>query len=295
MRISTLSMNLKSFNIIHSTSSRYDNIISQMVSGAKIQKGSEDPILAQKSVYISNLKKENEQYLKNAKDAKSLIDYTESVIGQGSEMLTRVKELAIQASSDTIQNESREAIVKELDQIILEMTNLGNQQYNGKYIFAGTNTTTKPFELVGEPATDINYSGNNAKINFNISAGFPMASNITGDAVFLKTIQDLITVRNDIQSGDIQNITNIGFDLIEDGIDTLINARTELGAKSNITETAIDRITAMDSELEASYSSLMGVNIVEKQIEVTSLEVSYQASLSAVSKLHSMSILNYLK
>lgn len=294
MRISTLSMNLKSFNIIHSTSSKYDSIMTQMVSGTKIQKGSEDPILAQKSVYISNLKKENEQFLKNAKDAKSLIDYTESIIAQGSDILSRVKELAIQASNETIQDESREAIVKELDQIILELTNLGNQQFNGKYIFSGTNTTTKPFELVGDPATDITYSGNNSKINYNIASGFTMQSNVTGDTVFLDTIKDLITVRNDIKDGNLQNITNIGFDLIENGIDRLINTRTELGAKSNITETTIDRITAMDSELEASYSSLMGVNIVEKQIEVTSLEVSYQASLSVISKLHSMTILNYL-
>lgn len=295
MRISGLSMNLKSFNIIHNTSSRYDNLLTQMVSGKKIQKASEDPILAQKSIYLSNLMTENEQYMKNAKDAKSLIDYSESILGQGSDMLTRVKELAVQASSDTINNESREAIVKEMDQIILEIVNMGNQQFNGKYIFAGSDTLTKPFELIGNPPTGVNYNGNNDDILFNISSGFQMASNVPGGEVFLQTIQDLITVRNDIQAGDIENITNVGFDLIEDSIDRFINARTELGAKSNVTESTISRISAMDLELESSYSSLLGVNIVEKQIEVAGLEVSYQASLSVVSKLHSMSILNYIK
>lgn len=295
MRISGLSMNLKSFNIIHNTSSRYDNLLTQMVSGKKIQKASEDPILAQKSIYLSNLMTENEQYMKNAKDAKSLIDYSESILGQGSDMLTRVKELAVQASSDTINNESREAIVKEMDQIILEIVNMGNQQFNGKYIFAGSDTLTKPFELIGNPPTGVNYNGNNDDILFNISSGFQMASNVPGGEVFLQTIQDLITVRNDIQAGDIENITNVGFDLIEDSIDRFINARTELGAKSNVTESTISRISAMDLELESSYSSLLGVNLVEKQIEVAGLEVSYQASLSVVSKLHSMSILNYIK
>ena len=294
MRISGLSMNLKSFNIIHNTSSRYDNLLTQMVSGKKIQKASEDPILAQKSIYLSNLMTENEQYMKNAKDAKSLIDYSESILGQGSDMLTRVKELAVQASSDTINNESREAIVKEMDQIILEIVNMGNQQFNGKYIFAGSDTLTKPFELIGNPPTGVNYNGNNDDILFNISSGFQMASNVPGGEVFLQTIQDLITVRNDIQAGDIENITNVGFDLIEDSIDRFINARTELGAKSNVTESTISRISAMDLELESSYSSLLGVNLVEKQIEVAGLEVSYQASLSVVSKLHSMSILNYI-
>ena len=64
-----------------------------MISGAKIQKASEKPILAQKGIYLSNLMLENEQYLKNANDAKSLLDYSESLLAQGSDMLTRVKEI----------------------------------------------------------------------------------------------------------------------------------------------------------------------------------------------------------
>lgn len=294
MRISSLSMNLKSFNIIHNASTRYDNLITQMVSGQKIQKGSENPVLAQKSTYLNNLRTRNEQYSKNATDAKSIIDYSESILGEASNMLTRVKELVVQASSDTINNESRQAIVKEMDQIILELTNMANQTYNGKYIFAGTNTTEKPFELEGNPVTNVKYNGNGNSIMFNIFEGSQVASNIPGDQVFLDTINDLITIRNDIESGDIDAITNVGFELLENGIDRVINARTELGAKSNIVETTEARIASMNLELETSYTNLMGVNIAEKQVEITGVELSYQASLSAMSKLHSMSILNYL-
>lgn len=294
MRISSLSMNLKSFNIIHNSSNRYDSLITQMVSGQKIQKGSENPVLAQKSTYLNNLRTRNEQYTKNATDAKSIIDYSESILGEASNMLTRVKELAVQASSDTVNNESRQAIVKEMDQIILELTNMGNQTYNGKYIFAGTNTTEKPFELEGDPVTNVKYNGNGNSIVFNIFENSQIASNIPGDQVFLDTINDLITIRNDIESGDIDAITNVGFDLLEKGIDRVINARTELGAKSNIVETTEARIASMNLELETSYTNLMGVNIAEKQVELTGVELSYQASLSAMSKLHSMSILNYL-
>ena len=294
MRISSLSINLKSFNIIHNASTTYDSLITQMASGKKIQKGSEDPVLAQKSIYLNNLKTRNEQYAKNSTDAKSIIDYSESILGGASNLLSRVKELAIQASSDTINNESREAIVKEMDQLILELTNMGNQTYNGKYIFAGTNTTDKPFELEGSPATNVIYHGNQNHIVLNIFENAQIASNVPGDQVFLDTIKDLITIRNDISTANITNITNVGFDLLEKGIDRVINARTELGAKSNIVETTQARITAMNLELEKSYTNLMGVNIAEKQVELTGVELSYQASLSAMSKLHSMSILDYL-
>lgn len=294
MRISALSINLKSTNVINNTANRYDSLLTQLSSGQKISKGSEDPILAQKSIYLTNLKTQNAQYTKNANDVKSIIDYSESVLGQAGDILTRAKELAIQASTDTITNDSRAAIVKEYDQLIIEITNLGNQQFNGKYIFAGTNTTTKPFELVGDPATRVDYSGNGEKISFNVSETTQLSSNITGDEAFLDTINELITVRNLIDAGNVTDISN-GLDLIEDGIDRVINARTELGAKSNIAQYNIDRIANLNLEVESSLSSLIGVNIAEKQVEITGVEVSYQASLSVVSKMHSMSIIDYLR
>lgn len=295
MRISALSINLKSTNVINNTSNRYDSLLTQLSSGQKISKGSEDPILAQKSIYLTNLKNQNTQYTKNTTDAKSIIDYSESVLGQAGDVVSRAKELVIQSATDTINNESREAIVKEFDQLIIELTNLGNQQFNGKYIFAGTNTTTKPFELVGDPFTGVDYSGNSERISFNISESSQLVSNVTGDAVFLDTINELITVRNLIAAGDVNDISNIGLDLIENGIDRIINARTELGAKSNIAESNISRIANLNIEIESSLSSLIGVNIAEKQVELAGVEVSYQASLSVVSKMHSMSILDYLR
>ena len=295
MRISALSINLKSTNVINNTSNRYDSLLTQLSSGQKISKGSEDPILAQKSIYLNNLKTQNTQYSKNTTDAKSIIDYSESVLGQAGDIISRAKELTMQSATDTINNESREAIVKEFNQLIIELTNLGNQQFNGKYIFAGTNTTTKPFELVGDPFTGVNYHGNLEKISFNISENAQLISNVTGDAVFLDTINELINVRNLIAAGDVSDIGNIGLNLIENGVDRIINARTELGAKSNIAESNINRIHNLNIEIETSLSSLIGVNIAEKQVELAGVEVSYQASLSVVSKMHSMSILDYLR
>lgn len=295
MRISALSINLKSVNVINKTSNRYDSLLTQLSSGQKISKGSEDPILAQKAIYLNNLQTKNAQYTKNINDAKSIIDYSESIIGQAGDLLTRLKELTIQSASDIINTESRDAIVQEVNQLIIEMTNLGNQQFNGKYLFAGTNTTTKPFELVGDPATGVNYSGNNGQIAFNISENAQLVSNVSGDTAFLETINEMINVRDSIQAGDVSDIGSVALNLVENGIDRLINIRTELGAKSNIAESNLSRLSTLDTEIESSLSSLIGVDIVEKQVELTGVEVSYQASLSIVSKMHSMSIIDYLR
>lgn len=295
MRVSGLSINLQSYNIIHNTSNRYNKILMQQSSGMKIQKGHEDPVLAQKAISLQNTLKANEQYLKNINDAKSTLDFTESIFSQASDMLTRARELAIQASTDTINSESREAIVKEFDQLILEFANMGNQQHNGKYIFAGTNTTTKPFEIVGNPPDSVKYHGNNNDISYNILDNYNLSTNVTGDRSFEVIINNMISVRNDIRDGNLDEVSKDGLESLDKTIDSVINIRTELGAKSKIVEATLERVKTLDLETTAAYSDLMGVDIAEKSIEAAGVELSYQASLSVVGKLYDMSLLNYMK
>ena len=294
MRISGLTINLRSCNVINSASNRYDNLLTQMSSGKKISKGHQDPVLATRAIQLENSLKSTEQYTKNSNDAKSMLDYTESLLTQVSDRLSRVKELTVQAATDTVNNESRQAIAKEIDQIIIELTSMANQQFNGKYIFSGTNTTTKPFELVGDPVTDVKYHGNGNSIKYNISENYGMETNIPGDRAFADTINELINIRDIITSGDVEKISTDALNAVDTSIDRTINLRTELGAKSNIVESTLERLETMKLEIKSSYSSLMDVNVSEKSVELAGVEVSYQASLSVVSKLYQMSILDYL-
>lgn len=294
MRMSNVAMNMSSVNIVNSTAMKYDNLIIQSTSGMKIQKAHENPVLAHKAIQLENIKANNSQLKRNAEDAKSFINYTESMIGQATDIITTVKDLMVQAGSDTIQDESREAIVQQVNQLILEIANLGNQQFNGKYIFGGTNTTTKPYELIGEPPTGFTSNANDGQISYNVDTSLNMPVNISGRDIFDGLLTDLIEIRDNIQAGDLDAIGN-NLDDINWHLDNTINKRTALGAKANILDSTLERISTSDFEAESTYSSLMGVDLKETAVQMASLQVSYQAGLSMIAKLHQLNLMDYVK
>lgn len=295
MRMSNVAMNRSSVNIVNSTAIKYDKVIIQSTSGMKIQKGHEDPVLAHKALQLENIKANNTQLARNAEDAKSFINYTETTLGQVADLVTTVKELMIRASSDTINNESRDALVQQVNQIILEVANIGNQQFNGKYIFAGTNTTTKPYEVVGDPPTAIKCFANKGDISFNVDTSLVMKANVSGVDVFDNLLKDLIGVRDAIHDNSLDAVTTNLFAKIENHLDNIISKRTELGAKVNILDATLSRISTSDYETESTYSSLMGVDLTKTSVEMASLQVSYQAGLSMIAKLHQLNLMDYVK
>lgn len=295
MRISGLTINLQSLNIIHNTSNRYNNLLIQASSGLKIQKGHEDPILAQKSIAIANNIRLNEQYKRNINDANSVLNYTENIFNEASDIIIRVKELALQGATGTIPDDSREALVQELNQIIIELANMGNQKYNGKYIFAGTNTTTRPFEITGEPPVSVTYNGNTEEIKYNILDNYKITTNVSGDKSFEVLINTVIDIRDNIRDNNIQDLTNNGLVKIDNSADLILNIRTELGSKSKIMENTLERVMDMSIELEKAYTELIGVDLAQNSIEQAGVALSYQASLSIVGKLHEMSLLKYMR
>lgn len=295
MRMSNVAMNRSSVNIVNSTAIKYDKVIIQSTSGMKIQKGHEDPVLAHKALQLENIKANNTQLARNAEDAKSFINYTETTLGQVADLVTTVKELMIRASSDTINNESRDALVQQVNQIILEVANIGNQQFNGKYIFAGTNTTTKPYEVIGDPPTAINCFANKGDISFNVDTSLVMKANVSGVDVFDNLLKDLIVIRDDIDANRLNAATTNAFAKIESHLDNTISKRTELGAKVNILDATLSRISTSDYETESTYSSLMGVDLTKTSVEMASLQVSYQAGLSMIAKLHQLNLMDYVK
>ena len=64
---------------------------------------------------------------------------------------------------------------------ITQMIQLGNTQFNGQYLFAGSETGTPPFQLVNG---NVQYLGNNNALNTYSSPTTLIQSNITGDQAF---------------------------------------------------------------------------------------------------------------
>lgn len=114
----------------------------QMSTGKKIQRPSDDPIVAARALKFRTSVSEIDQYSENVKDAISWLDTTEQAMSNMTDILKRVKELCVQGSSDTLGKADRLKIIDELQQLREQIGAEGNVNYAGRYVFTGYKTDT---------------------------------------------------------------------------------------------------------------------------------------------------------
>ncbi|ECW8954477.1 flagellar hook-associated protein FlgL [Campylobacter lari] len=137
------------------------------------------------NIYINGSRLEYEmanigQIIQGTQAAQEMAKNTDTALKNITELLEKFKTLLVKASSDGNSQTSREAIAKELKLVRDSIVNIANTSINGQYLFAGSNTATKPFDKYG------NYTGNKDNIFVVSGAGTQIPYNIPGWDLFFK-------------------------------------------------------------------------------------------------------------
>jgi flagellar hook-associated protein 3 FlgL len=142
----------------------------QYSTGKKIQRPSEDPIVAVRALRLRTNLSELEQYTeKNIPDAMSWMDVTESALSTVNNVLQKVNTYCVQGSTDTLTPSDRSAIAENLKQLKQQIYQEGNANYAGRHIFTGYKTDTSL--IFKEDTNNIAYS---------------ITENFTGDQIQVK-------------------------------------------------------------------------------------------------------------
>ncbi len=143
MRITNRMMTNNMMSNINGNKTRLSKLEDQYSTGLKIQKPSDDPIVAVRALKLrTNLSELTQYYEKNIPDAKSWMDVTESALTTVSDILTEMNTYCVQGSTDTLTNTDRDAIVANLEELKDQIYQEGNSNYAGRYVFTGFKTDT---------------------------------------------------------------------------------------------------------------------------------------------------------
>lgn len=180
MRISTNQIFDQNLTAMLNQQSALANTQNQLSTGKKIINPSDDPA---GSVQILNLQREfslTEQYLANANAASTKLREEEIALQSATDIIQRIRELAVQGLNDTNTQPDRQAIADEIKQLNLQLLGLANtRDANGDYLFAGFASGNQPYEsLNGE------YQGDEGQRNLKVGASVLVATNDPGDKVF---------------------------------------------------------------------------------------------------------------
>ena len=273
---------------------------SQIGEGKQIMRPSDD---ADKTALVQRLNSAlgRQDVYSSALDAVAgRLDLEEAVITNSTDILQRIKELALMVNGTTVDTDL-EAISTEVVSLKDALLAQANQQdVNGNYLFSGSDTDTAAFTDVGGMVT---YTGNQQRITVDISENRYIELNRPGDAIFADVDRGGVDVGffqvidDFVAALDTDNETEINRALSE--IDSLTDSMTtsivDIGARQRtvelqqeiIADTKLRYELLVNAETELDYTSA----ITELTAEMLSLEAA-QASFAKISQL---SLFDYIR
>ena len=124
---------------LSSTQSSLNANIGRLSSGLRINSTADDSAGSNVSVRMSNQVRGMSQANRNAQDANNLLATAESGLSDISDILSKMRELSVQAATDTLNNNDRSSIDLEFQSLKDELTRIANvTEYNGMNVLNGT-------------------------------------------------------------------------------------------------------------------------------------------------------------
>lgn len=143
MRITNKVMQNNALNNINRNKELTDKLNTQLATGKKVNRPSEDPVVAIRALRLaSDVNDVNQYYKKNVPDAKSWLELTESAVKTSVSVITDMIEQCEKGSSDTLTTADRNIIIDSLKELKNEVYATGDADYAGRYIFTGYRTDT---------------------------------------------------------------------------------------------------------------------------------------------------------
>ncbi|MGD8702134.1 MAG: flagellar hook-associated protein FlgL, partial [Desulfosarcina sp.] len=163
----------------------------KLATGKRINKPSDDPIGIGKVLDYRSTLNAIEQYRENIVDAKTRVEYTETVLGQISEFIEEAKKIA--ANPDT---EDKTALAQEIANIRQQVLGLANSKYGANFLFSGHNSDTAPFDLTPPYA----YNGDAGSHRVVVGEGITVTMDADGSQMFIDAGDNLFQVLDDLET-----------------------------------------------------------------------------------------------
>ena len=207
-----------------------------------------------------------DQASRNAQDGISMIQTAEGALDESHNILQRMRELAVQASNDTNNDDDRAAIQAEANQLAKELNRIAaNTEFNTQNLLDGSATG----------------------ITFQVGANNGQTISIDFGAMDSLTL--LVGDGND-ESGDAIDISSdnatatAAIETINAAIETVSQERSKLGATQNRLEHTISNLDNASENLSAAESRIRDVDMAREMMEMTKSNILSQASQSMLAQ-----------
>jgi len=257
---------------------------------------SDDPFGTTRALEFRSELEGNQQYQRNVQEASSWQDVTDAALTQIGDFTLRARDLLVQGSTDTASPTDRSAIAAEIDQLVDSLKSEANARYAGRYVFAGTQTQTPPYQqgavdtYAGDANTIKRQIGPNVQLDVNVTGQSAVGDGSTGLIAALRKIAaDLRTpgTTSALQGSDLQ--------ALDAAHDSLTNLRAVVGARTNRLDAALSRLQELEGSTTKLLSQTEDIDFAQTMVDFSNQQAVYTAALKAGAQVVQPSLLDFLK
>lgn len=295
MRVTNSIITSNAVAALQANLSRVNDTQTQVSSGLRFRKSSEDPAAAAGVMRTDGSLRALEQYKRNIGQATLRVKSEESALDQLTDVLSRASELAVSQAGDTASASTRLVTKSEVDSLLDHAVALGNTKVGDDFIFGGVHTNVAPFDAAAPGFTPVPINASDETL-VEVSSSQQLKSTHNGAQVFLSTgaLAALKKLSVALGANDGASIASAGTDL-RSALDGVQDVLGDVGARSNQLQMTTANIGALDTNLRAFKSDLQEIDIEKSLTELVSRQTAYQAAMLATSKVLGMTLTNYLR
>lgn len=308
MRVTQSMLSSNMLRNLNTSYGKMGKLQEQMNSGSKINRPSDDPVVAVKGMgYRVDIDK-IEQYQRNIGDAHTWLDTTDEALGQVGESLHRVKELVVQAANDTNTPEERQKISAEITQIKAQIRDVANTKVGDNYIFSGTHTDQPLYTDETSAQNPAVTTGATGDFKVNVFDGISLKVNTSGSEIF-NEVDDFLGSLQTLLEDPAVTGKQIGDQL---GIGTSTTGTTAVPALDAVTENVLakradvgarqNRVDMMEHRLDLQFVNVTkqlseneDTDYAATITEMATTESIHQAALSIGSKIIQSTLVDFMR
>lgn len=262
LRINTNTASLNAQRVLWGTKLGMDKSMEKLASGYRINRAGDDAaglaISENLRAQIRGLK----QASRNANDGISLVQVAEGAMNELSTILIRLRELGVQAASDTIGPVERQFLNVEYDQLISEIDRIADAtEFNGTQLLAGVGSIMDfQVGIRNNPEID--------RISFDSSKA---DANSAALGVNLTSVADKASAQNALSA-------------IDNAIMSVSAMRADFGALQNRLQTTVSNIQNSIENMAAANSRIRDVDVAEESSEMVRNKILLEAGTSVLAQ-----------
>ena len=254
---------LSAIKTLNNTQNSLTKSLGRVSSGSRINQAGDDAAGLSVS---SRMKSDNvslKAAMRNTNDGISLIQTAEGGLNEVYNILTRMRELAVQSSNDTYSSTDRAQIQIEFNQLRNEISRISSDA-NFNRITILSSTKALKFQIGINNASNNQFTISMSNISVNLTA-----LGITG-------------AQANVSTADGANNARATITTIDTALSSVNDRRAKLGAFQNRLESALNTASNYSQNLSAAASQISDVDYASESANLTKFQIMQQAGVAAL-------------